>query len=318
MDISIIGSGAVGSRTGMYFLEQGYDVTFYDVVDKPLRRLRRHLGSGPAIAYTRNISKAIGETEVSIVAVPTPLNETKSGYDYSYLKSAAEKCGKALREKKDYHTLILKSTVEPGTTRSVFIPTLERYSEKKAGEDFDGFFQPEFLTVIDDKLWGAGVTPANERKVFGVGEWHEYDGENYVTPPVVRKLYPRKRRLVTNFETAEVAKLLSNSRLPLAISFSNEMDSLLHDIVNKNPSIEIDVHTALKIMNADRRIGDYGSVTADIDVSGKGTGGYGGPCFTKDPLAFAGWVRSQGKRARLIEATIAINEKMKKKHGVRE
>ncbi len=120
--ISIIGcSGWVGTIIGKGFSKLGYEVIFYDVVDKNLHN------------FTKDINYAIGASSVSFICVPTPTEEV---INLSHVKDAAENIGKALSEKSDYHLVVVKSTVVPKTTENVVIPILEKYSGKKAGEDF--------------------------------------------------------------------------------------------------------------------------------------------------------------------------------------
>lgn len=309
--ISIIGSGAVGKRTGLYLAKQGHDVVFYDVRKEAFAGLPR--GS----KYTLDIGRAFDESEVSIVAVPTPLNARGNGYNYSFIKAVAKTCGKAMRDGDIRRTFILKSTVEPGTTRGVFVPYLEKFSGAEHPQHYDVLYIPEFLTVInkwtdDDRF---SVTPDNERLVIGT-----YNGvlEHYPERHL-NNLYKNKPRKIVSYETAEVAKLISNSRLPAAISFTNEIADLLDEINSRRQINPIDVEAAIGIMHDDPRIGKYGSVRAAVDVPNVGKGGYGGPCFKKDPPAFAGWLRRMsGKRAGMIEDTIKVNKEMVRKHGVRE
>ncbi len=308
MDISIIGSGQVGKRTGRYFSEEGHNVIFYDINNAAFR------GLPSKYKKTLDIYRAIKESEVSIVTVPTPLNIQRDGYDNSYLIAAAKSCGEAMKHKDLRHAFILKSTVVPGTTRDVFIPTIELASGWQHPQSFDSWYVPEFLTVISDTWTKDGkfsVTPDTERVVIGAPN-------KIYNSNILSELYGDRSRKIVNYETAEVAKLLSNSRLPAAISFTNDVAELL-DEINASHDVGIDVDAAIEIVHSDPRIGKYGYVRAAVDVPGVGKGAYGGPCFSKDPPALAGWLRkNSGKKSRMIESTIEVNERMKNKHGVRE
>ncbi|KAF5437818.1 UDPglucose 6-dehydrogenase [Candidatus Methanophagaceae archaeon] len=129
--ISIIGSGWVGTAVGKGFVEKGYEVIFYDIVDKDLPN------------FTSDLNHAIENSEVSFICVPTPFGD--QGIDLSYIKDAAKSIGEALTTKgpEEYHLVVVKSTVVPTTTERVVIPILEQYTGKKAGE-FGVCMNPEF------------------------------------------------------------------------------------------------------------------------------------------------------------------------------
>jgi len=84
--ISIIGSGWVGTALGKGLAELGNEVIFYDVVDKDL------------LNFTKDISYAIENSDVSFISVPTPT--TSEGIDLSYIKEATKSIGNVLATKK--------------------------------------------------------------------------------------------------------------------------------------------------------------------------------------------------------------------------
>jgi UDPglucose 6-dehydrogenase len=134
--ISIIGSGWVGTAIGKGLAELGNEVIFYDVVDKDRPN------------FTKDISYAIENSDVSFISVPTPT--TSEGIDLSYIKEATKSIGNVLATKRTYHLVVVKSTVVPGTTENVVIPTLEKHSGKKAGNEIGICMNPEFLTEISE------------------------------------------------------------------------------------------------------------------------------------------------------------------------
>ncbi len=133
--LSIIGSGWVGTAIGKGFTEMGYEVIFYDIVDKDLPK------------FTKDINHAIENSDVSFIAVPTPT--IPEGIDLSYLKEATRNIGAVLANKESYHLVVVKSTVVPKVTEKVVIPILEEYSGKKMGE-IGVCMNPEFLTEISN------------------------------------------------------------------------------------------------------------------------------------------------------------------------
>ena len=100
----------------------GNEVIFHDIVDKALPN------------FTKDISYAIENSDVSFVCVPTPTNDNGE-IDLSYVKVVSKKIGEALTSKQNYHLVVVKSTVVPETTEKVVIPILEKYTRKKAGEE---------------------------------------------------------------------------------------------------------------------------------------------------------------------------------------
>jgi UDPglucose 6-dehydrogenase len=133
--ISIIGSGWVGTAIGRGLTNLGNKVIFHDIIDKALPN------------FTKDISYAVENSDVSFVCVPTPTND-KGEINLSYVKEASKNIGEALANKNEYHLVVVKSTVFPETTEKVVIPILEKYTRKKAGKELGVCMNPEFLTEI--------------------------------------------------------------------------------------------------------------------------------------------------------------------------
>ncbi|MGB2729050.1 MAG: nucleotide sugar dehydrogenase [Halobacteriota archaeon] len=296
--ISIIGSGWVGTIIGKGFSELGYEVIFYDVVDKNLPN------------FTKDINYAIGASSVSFICVPTPTEEV---INLSYVKDAAENIGKALSEKSDYHVVVVKSTVVPKTTENVVIPILEKYSGKKAGRSpkavsvkalqSKGFFgvcmNPEFLTEIAG-TWSSGKDYNKDfftEDRIVIGEYDKRSGD------VLERFYKPLNKPIfrTDLRTAEMIKYASNCMLATKISYWNEIFLICE-------KLGIDCQEIADIVALDPRIGKYGS------VHGKA---FGGKCLPKDLKAFFSFAEEYQKM-RLLKAVDEINEEMKKKYGVRE
>ena len=282
--ISIIGSGWVGMIIGKGFSELGYDVIFYDIEDKNLSN------------FTKDIDYAIKNSNVSFICVPTP---TEDGIDLSFVKDAAENIGKAMSEKSDYHVVVVKSTVVPKTTEDVVIPILEKYSGKKAGEDFGICMNPEFLTEIsgtwsDDEDYNKGFF--TEDRIV-IGEYDKRSGD------VLERIYKPLNKPIfrTDLRTAEMIKYASNCMLATKISYWNEIFLICKEL-------GIDSQAVADVVALDPRIGKYGS------VHGKA---FGGKCLPKDLKAFISFAEKY-RKAKLLKAVDEINEEMKERYGVRE
>src|SRR5688572_6963872 len=148
MKISIVGTGYVGIVTGACFAEKGHQVICVDIdqskvefINKGMAPIyERGLGdllekhAGDRLRATTDLADAVQQTDLSMIAVGTPFDGNE--IDLTYIKNVARQLGQALRAKRGYHVVIVKSTVVPGTTDDVVLPILEESSGKKAGMDF--------------------------------------------------------------------------------------------------------------------------------------------------------------------------------------
>lgn len=297
--ISIIGSGFVGERVGRGLISLGYDVIFYDIVNKNLPN------------FTKDINYAVENSDVSFICVPTPTVEEK--IDLSCMKEAAKSIGTALASRQKYHVVVIKSTVVPTTTENVVIPILEKYSGKKVGGSpkavsvkalqSKGFFgvcmNPEFLTEIESSWTGNKEYKKDfftEDRIV-IGEYDKRSGD------VLEGIYKPLNKPIfrTDLKTAEMIKYASNCMLATKISYWNEVFLICQ-------KLEIDSQIIADIVSIDPRIGKYGT------VHGKA---FGGKCLPKDLKAFVSFVKEY-KEAKLLKAVDEVNEEMRKKYGVRE
>jgi len=308
MKASIIGTGYVGLVTGACLAECGHDVTCVDVdpgkVDMinsaraPIHEnglpelLGRHVGR--RLRASTDLAAAVAATDVTFVAVGTPACGDK--IDLSYVEAAASEIGAALRHKKSYSTIIVKSTVIPGTTVGVVRAALERASGKIAGQGFGLGMNPEFLTE------GTAVADFShpDRLVLG--------GIDARTHDVLRELYSNfdkaVPRIMTNPTTAEMIKYASNAVLATMISFSNEIARLC-SAVGGVDAIDVirGVHQASYFTM--RRGED--SVTAPITSFIEPGCGFGGSCLPKDVTALIGQGREKGLTMNLLQSVLDIN-----------
>ena len=287
MKISIIGSGFVGTAIGKGLIELNNEVIFYDVVDKNLQN------------FTKDINHAIENSVISFISVPTPTNENGE-IDLSYIKEATKNIGMALSKKDDYHLVVVKSTVVPGSTENVVIPILEKYSGKIARDCEIGVcMNPEFLTEIAN-TWtdveGYKKDLFTEDRIV-IGEYDKRSGD------ILEELYKPLGKPIfrTDLKTAEMIKYASNCMLATKISYWNEIFLICKEL-------GIDSQIIADVVSLDPRIGKYGS------VHGKA---FGGKCLPKDLKAFISFAEKYHK-VKLLKVVDDINEEMKKRYGVRE
>jgi UDPglucose 6-dehydrogenase len=308
MKISIVGAGYVGLVTGACLAERGHDVICVDVDPRKveminsaqapihesgLPELLQH-NSGRRLRASTDLAAAVATTDLTFIAVGTPAVDGK--IDLKYIEMAASEIGAGLRNKNGYHTVIVKSTVIPGTTVGLVRTALERASGKVAGEGFGLGMNPEFLTE------GTAVADFThpDRLVLG--------GIDARTHNVLRDLYSSfdaaVPRVMTNPTTAEMIKYASNAVLATMISFSNEIARLC-SAVGDVDAIEVmrGVHQAsyFTVRHGDDK--SAAPITAFLEPGC----GFGGSCLPKDVTALIGQGREKGLKLNLLQSVLDIN-----------
>jgi len=235
-----------------------------------------------------NPVKAVLETDISMITQGTPMREDKS-IDLSYIESTAREIGEALKKKDNYHLVVVRSTVVPGTTRGLVAKIITEISGKEPGKDFGLCMQPEFLAEgrsIEDTLHPDRIVIGqfDEKSGSMLQEFYEYFyGIHLKNCPILRM----------NIESAELVKYGNNCLLSTKISYANEFANLAQLVPN------VDIVEVMKGVGLDYRISPR--------FLGAGVG-FGGSCFHKDVNAIKAWSKSKGYNARLLEAVLDIND----------
>ena len=294
MRISIIGTGYVGSVTGVCFADMGHRVFFVDIDQQKLDSIqsgKSHffepglddllVKNRQKISTTTEISEAVHNTDLTMICVGTPQNPDGSS-DLRFIIDAAHSIGIALGRHQKYHTVIVKSTVLPGTTNDVVQPVLEQESGKKAMADFGIGANPEFLkegSAVDDFFH-------SDRIVIGTNDAKTKHTLENLYKPLHTPIF------ATDIKTAEMIKYVSNAFLATKISFANEIGNLCK--LNG-----IDAYEVFRGVGMDSRINPH------FFRSGIG---FGGSCFPKDIHALISFAGSQGIDAKILKAVRETNE----------
>src|SRR5919198_5792309 len=159
MRLSVFGLGYVGCVSAACFAREGHEVVGVDVnpvkveiinsgrspiVEAGVGELIAEVVAAGRLRATNDSGEAFAASEMSLVCVGTPSRENGS-LDLTYVKRVCQEIGAALEGKAARHTVVIRSTMLPGTVEGVVVPTLEVYSGKKAGRDFGVCVNPEFL-----------------------------------------------------------------------------------------------------------------------------------------------------------------------------
>ena len=265
--VSVIGLGYVGLPTAVVFASRGFSVVGVDVdagrveavnsgrcyLREPgLDVLLRGVVSRGLMSATTEAVKAVRESDVVVIAVPTPVRDGVA--DLSYLKEVLL----AVREGLHKGLLVvIESTIPPGTTVGFAKPLLEE-SGLRVEKDFYLAHVPERIApgrAIEELLnmprVVGGVGPRSTEKAL--------------------ELYSKvnAKPLPTDATTAEFVKLIENTYRDLNIAYANLLALMAE-------RLGIDVYEAIRLANTHHRV--------NIHVPGAGVGG---PCLTKDPYMLA-------------------------------
>ena len=236
------------------------------------------------IRATSDFKKAILESDVTFVLVPTP-SEENGALSLCYASEAFRSIGKALANKNGYHNVVLRSTVLSGSTRYGLLPILEHESGKTAGADFGLCYSPEFVAL------GSVIRDFLNPDFLLIGEIDERAGQHLAECyQLITKSDPPCVRM--SLENAELVKIAVNTFVTMRITFAN----MLAILCEKLPDGDVDVVTGA--MGLDKRIGRK-YLTGAV--------GYGGPCFPRDNAALTYLARTLGVDAELPATTERMN-----------
>lgn len=298
MKISIFGIGYVGAVAAACLADSGHEVIAVDpfeikvtcinegrspIVEKGLDDLIRKNVNAGRLKATTDHHKAVMDTEISLICVGTP-SEKNGSLDYTYIKEICRQIGTSLREKKDYHIVVVRSTVVPGTLNEVIRPILEGKSGKKAGEDFGLGNNPEFLresTAIEDYFHPTQIVVGALDNDTGEKIMDLYEG--IVAP-----------RTITDVSVAEGVKYVSNAWRAIKISFANEIGNILK-------SHGVDSHQVMKIFFEDNKI----NMGPSFLMPGFA---FGGSCLPKDVKALRTSANDRGLRTPLFDSILETND----------
>lgn len=179
MKISVFGLGYVGTVSAGCLAQDGHYIVGVDpartkvdlinagkspIIETAIGEIIAEAVKTGRLRATDNQEEAIFETELSFVCVGTP-SQPNGNLDLTYIRRVCELIGKALKNKRDRHTVVIRSTILPGTMHQIVIPTLEEHSGKKAGVDFGVCNNPEFLRE------GSAVNDFNSPPKLSLERW---------------------------------------------------------------------------------------------------------------------------------------------------
>lgn len=287
--LSIFGLGYVGCVSAACFSARGLRVIGVDVASSKVDLV----GSGKAtiieegiqelvaaqhavgrLTATTSAADAVHGSDVSMICVGTP-SRTSGEIDLTYIVRVLEEIGQALRTKSGYHLVVMRSTVPPGTIRSVVVPVLERESGKRSGLDFGVASNPEFLRE------GSSIRDFNEPPftILGVDD----DQAETLLRDVYASVPAPVFRVTT--DVAEMVKYTCNAFHALKVTFANEIGAVC-------AAHGVDSHEVMRLVCEDRKL--------NISPAYLRPGlAFGGSCLPKD-------VRALGYRAKQVDCHVPL------------
>jgi GDP-mannose 6-dehydrogenase len=297
MNLSVFGLGYVGAVTCGCFSRDGHTVIGVDVskvkidminagqspvVEPEIEELIRASVRAGRLRATNDAEDAVRNSEITFVAVGTP-SRANGSIELTYLRTVCEQIGAALATKDGFHVVICRSTMLPGTLRTLVIPTLEQHSGKKAGRDFGVCFNPEFLRE------GTSVYDFDHppKTVFG--------GTDERSTEVLRSLYAHLpgETIVTTIEVAEMVKYADNAFHAVKITFANEIGMICK-------RLGIDSHAVMDIFVKDTKL----NLSPYYLKPGFA---FGGSCLPKDVNAITYQARSLDLSTPLLNSLLESN-----------
>jgi UDPglucose 6-dehydrogenase len=297
---SVVGLGKLGASMAAAIASRGFDVIGVDVTRRAVELVNagrapvQETGLEELVAANRDRlratlshEEAILESDLTFVIVPTPSDE-QGAFSLQYAAWAFQQIGHALEKKSGYHTVVLTSTVLPGSTRHGLLPILEAASGKRCGADFGLCYSPEFIAL------GSVIHDFLNPDFTLIGEYDERAGRQLeACYAAIMANHPPCKRM--SLENAELAKISINAFITTKITFAN----MLADLCERLPGGDVDVVS--DALGMDSRIGRK-YLTGAL--------GYGGPCFPRDNVALGYIARALGSRAALAETTDQMNRSL--------
>ena len=289
MKISVMGLGYVGAVSAGCLARDGHRVIGVDaeptkvdminrgrspIVEKDIDELICQAAGEGHLSATTDVADAVANTDLSLVCVGTP-SLMNGGLDLKYVRRVCEQIGAAVAAKPDFHVVVVRSTMLPGTMRDVVIPTLEEHSGKKTGVDFGICINPEFLregTAVYDyyhppKTVIGGSDNRSADMLASLSEG--------LDAPMIR----------TDLDTAEMVKYSDNAWHALKVGFANEIGNICK-------ALELDSHRVMEIFCQDTKL----NLSPYYLKPGFA---FGGSCLPKD-------VRALNYKARSLDLDLPI------------
>jgi GDP-mannose 6-dehydrogenase len=295
--VGIFGLGYVGAVSAAGLAANGHEVIGVDlnlskveminvgrspVIEVGLENRIADAVAANRIRATTNTEEAVYGSDISMICVGTPSHGNGS-LDLTQIEKVCQEIGVALGGKAERHVVVVRSTILPGTTEQLVIPTLEQASGKRAGVDFGVCFNPEFLRE------GSSIKDFYEPPFTLIG------GNDQRAIAATSSLYSALQAplIVAPIKVAEMIKYASNAFHALKVTFANEIGNICRQH-------RIDSHEVMEILCRDTKL----TISSAYLRPGFA---FGGSCLPKDLRALVYQARRLDIEAPVLEAIVPSN-----------
>ena len=296
--VAVFGLGYVGTVSAACLASRGHTVIGVDVspekvamvaegrtpvVEERIGDLIAEQVAAGRLTATDDAAAAVAATDLALVCVGTPSTPSGSLLT-SYLEQVSDEIGAALAGRTARYTVVIRSTMLPGSCEEIVVPRLEAASGLSAGVDFGLSVNPEFLRE------GSSVRDFFDPPKTVIGELDAASGD------AVARLYEGLPGPVYRVPlgVAEMIKYADNSFHALKTGFANEMGSVCK-------ALGLDSHAVMEILTADTKL--------NISPAYLRPGfAFGGSCLPKDLRALVHRARRSDVAIPILESILPSNE----------
>jgi GDP-mannose 6-dehydrogenase len=297
MRVSVFGLGYVGAVSCGCLAKDGFDVVGVDVnpakvqlindgkspiVEEQIGDLIATAVASGKLKATVDAVEAAKTAEVMLISVGTP-SRPNGGINFAALERVCESIGQAIVSRKDCPIIVVRSTVLPGTVRSLVIPLLEKASGKEHGDGFAACFNPEFLRE------SSSVKDYYDPPFSLIGCDRREDGES------AARIYAAIKApvLYSSIESAEMVKYVCNAFHALKVTFANEIGMVAQ-------TLGVDSHQVMEIACQDTKL----NISPKYLRPGFA---FGGSCLPKDVRALVQKGRERDLDLPLLNGILGSN-----------
>ena len=298
MKVSIFGLGYVGTVCAACLAERGHEVIGCDVseskvtlvnagqspiIEKDIGELVAAKVAAGSLKATTSTEEAVMGSDLSLLCVGTP-SRPNGSLDLSAVEAVARQIGAVLATKDSYHSVVIRSTVLPGTLADIVVPALEEASGKKLGVGFGVASNPEFMRE------GSAVADFNTPAKTVIGTDDEQTRQRLLD------LYAGLpgQTILTEPRLAELVKYTDNTWHALKVAFGNEIGNICK-------AAGVDSHELMKVFFADTKL----NISNAYLLPGFA---FGGSCLPKDVRAINAYAVQHDVEAPLLKSLMPSNK----------